>query len=243
MENRLDHFDEFVEILSTYKVSDEGKEMLKRAKLACLVGPTSAGRNTLINGLLKTGEYHQIISDTTRNIRVNDGKLEQNGVEYWFKTEEDVLSDLKAGLFLEAALIHNQQVSGTSLRELKKATNQDKVAINEIQIDGMRNIIGLKPDAKAFFVVPPGFRVWMERLEKRGILSEDEKQKRLSSALKEFEAALNCDYYTFVVNDNLEVAMDQIHKHAIEGEVDPENDRLGREVTQHLLRKTKERLR
>lgn len=238
MSNKLDHLDEFKEVLADYKVSEAGQNILKTTNLAIFVGPTSAGRNTLINKLLRTGEYHYIISDTTRSPRENDGVMEQNGVEYWFKSEEEVLGGLKSGEYLEAAIIHGQQVSGMSLRELEKARDEGKVAINEIEVTGADNVMKIKPDTNAFFVVPPNFAVWMDRLKKRGKLPESEIKRRLESAVKEYTAALERSYYIFVINDNLDDALAQIHKHAILNESDPEHDALGRRVTERLLEDT-----
>lgn len=238
MINHLEHLEEFRDILADYHISDVGKKILTNTPLALLVGPTSAGRNTIINALTKTGHYHQIVSDTTRHPRENNGILEQNGVEYWFRSEQDILADLKAGKFLEAAIIHNQQVSGMSLRELERAKNEQKVAVNEIEIVGMQNIIEAKPDAFALFVVPPSFAVWMQRMDDRGVLPMPEKIRRLESALNEFEAALTHDYYIYIVNEEFHHSVERIHSRIFEGRHDPVHQASGGEVIERLLIET-----
>lgn len=243
MVNELDHLEAFRDILKEYRISSAGKRILARTRLALLVGPTSAGRNTIINELIKSGKYHAIISDTTRRPRVNNGIPEQNGREYWFRDEKDVLADLRAGRFLEAAVIHDQQVSGISLRELERAQQDDKVAITEIEIVGMHNIHQLKPDAFAFFVAPPSFTVWMERMSRRGKMPEVEKIRRLKSAVKEFEAALTSDFYTYIVNDNFEHSVERIHRYVLEGEPDPQQQALDRAIIEKLLIDTQAYLR
>src|SRR4051812_45219052 len=110
--NELKHKDDFEKVLAGCQLSDGAKQTLAQTKLLLLVGPSSSGRNTIINELVAEGGYHYIVSDTTRQPRVNNGVLEQDGREYWFRTEEDILADLQAGNFLEAAIIHDQQVSG-----------------------------------------------------------------------------------------------------------------------------------
>src|SRR5438309_1023704 len=117
----LQHYTEFKAVLDKYHVSDAAKTKLEGLKLVLMLAPTSGGRNTIIKRQLQTGNYYYIVSDTTRPPRVNDGALEQNGNEYWFRTEDEILADLKTGSFLEAELIHDQQVSGISIRELEKA--------------------------------------------------------------------------------------------------------------------------
>jgi guanylate kinase len=175
-------------------VSEAAKQIMKNTKLVLLVGPTSSGRNTIINELLKSGEYHYIISDTTRQPRVNNGLLEQNGREYWFRSEEEVLEDLRKGEFLEAAIIHNQQVSGIT-------SEDNKVAINEIETVGADNIHKINPGAMFFFIVPPSVDEWLVRMRARGELPPAEIRRRLESAVHEMATALERDFYCFVVND------------------------------------------
>jgi guanylate kinase len=238
MENKLARLQEFQDILAEYHISSAGKTILVDTTLVLLVGPSSSGRNTIINALVDTGHYHQIVSDTTRHPRTNNGIPEQDGVEYWFRTEQEVLTELREGKFLEAAIIHDQQVSGISLRELAKAQEKDLVAVNEIETIGAHNIIVAKPDAFVFFIVPPSFAVWMERMDGRGTLSPAEKQRRLKSSLTEFEDALTNDYYIYIVNEDFHHSVERIHRRVVEGEHDPLHQEHGRAVIEKLLVET-----
>jgi guanylate kinase len=233
--NELKHIAEWRSVLAGYTLSESAKACLQGTRLVLLVGPSSSGRNTIINELLKTGKYHFIVSDTTRQPRVNNGVLEQNGREYWFRTEEDLLNDLRKGEFLEAAIIHNQQVSGNSIREIEKARQAHKIAINEVQIDGADNIHQMKPDTTIIFVTPPTFKVWMERFQRRGALPQDEIRRRVESAVTEFAAALEHSYYTFVINDTLEQSVADIDALATTAKPDPVKDAAGRQAVQQLL--------
>jgi guanylate kinase len=240
--NQLLHIDEFRDILSHYRLSDEAKAVLQDLRLVLMVGPTSSGRNTIIRELVKTGHYHFIVSDTTRKPRSNDGVMEQSGVEYWFRSEEEMLADLRQGMFLEAAIIHNQQVSGMSIRELAKARETHKIAIDEVEIAGAGNTYIAKPDTIIIFSVPPGFDTWMQRLQNRGKLPNDEIQRRLESACEEFEAALTHEYYHFVINDKIDETVATIEAMAQRGEFNAEQERVAREMVKDLYRKTKDYL-
>ncbi len=208
--NELKRIDDFRKVLADYGLSESAKSTLQQIKLVLLVGPTSAGRNTIIEELLRTGKYHYIVSDTTRQKRMNNGQMEQDGREYWFRTEEDLLNDLQQGEFLEAAIIHNQQVSGISMRELNAAQQEGKIAINEIEIVGADNIYRAKPDTTFIFVIPPSFDEWLRRMQGRGKLPADEIRRRLESACLEFEAALQHSYYNIVVNEDFTATTQQI---------------------------------
>src|SRR5581483_619054 len=141
-----EHYQQFKDILGQYKLSSRAKNATKNIKLVLLLAPTSGGKNTIIRHQLATGRYYFIVSDTTRPPRKNDGIMEISGREYWFRTEKEMLKDLKAGELLEAEIIHNQQVSGISIRELEKAQKQGKIAITDIELMGAHNIRTVKPD-------------------------------------------------------------------------------------------------
>lgn len=237
--NKLRHLAEFQSALKDYHLSDAAMQTLTQTKLVVLVGPTSAGRNTIINELVKTGDYVHIVSDTTRAVREKDGvPIEQNGREYWFRDEEDVLADLRNGEYMEAAIIHNQQVSGCNIRELEVARKANKIAIKDIEPSGAQTVHDLNSDTIVVFVTPPSFEVWMSRLRGRGTLPEDEVRRRLESASKEFAVALEHDYYTFVVNDSFEDAVADVHAIATTGEYDPAKKEFARRIVEQLYQDT-----
>jgi guanylate kinase len=241
--NQLTRLDEFKTILSDYKLSDDAQKLLTDMTLVLLVGPSSAGRNTIINKLVESGSYHSIVSDTTRLPRVNNGIPEENGREYWFRAEADILHDLQNGQFLEAAIIHEQQVSGISMRELATAAKQGKIAINEIEVVGADNIHATKPDTLFLFVLPPSFDEWMVRMQTRGTLPAEEIRRRLSSAVNEITIALQRDYYHFVVNDTFAHTAERINKMSLQHIQQTEADQAaGRKVAQQLLADTQEYL-
>lgn len=233
--NKLVHLQEFQQILNDYHVSDAGSALSSSAPLVVLVAITAAGRNTIINELVKSGNYHFVVSDTTRRPRKNDGVMEQDGVEYWFRSEEDLLADLKAGLFLEAAIIHGQQVSGVSLRELEAARDEHKTAITEIDVQGAQNIMNSNPEALLpIFIVPPSYQDWIDRWTKRGVITDEEKRRRMASARDELATALANDKYLFVINDQLDQAVRGVDK-IVRGVSDKDKDAAGRRAAQDIL--------
>ena len=240
--NKLLHIDEFREALDNYQMSEAAKKTLEDLQLVLMVGPTSSGRNTIIRELVKTGAYHFIVSDTTREPRINDGVPEQDGVEYWFRKEEDLLHDIKNGEFLEAAIIHNQPVSGISIRELAKARKSSKIAIDEVEIHGADNTHRAKPDTTIIFSVPPGFKKWMQRLHKRGALREDEVRRRLESACLEFDAGLTHDYYRFIITDDIDETVAVVDGMVRLGHRDPDQEAKARDLVKKLYHQTRDYL-
>jgi guanylate kinase len=234
--NELKQIDAFRTVLKNYQLSQHAKDTLAGTKLVLLVGPTSSGRNTIINRLLETGTYHYVVSDTTRQLRVKDGvPIEKDGREYWFRPETDVLRDLQNGEFLEAAVIHDQQVSGISIREIEKAHQAGQVAITDIEPVGAATIHKLKPEVQIIFVVPPNCTEWLQRFRSRSDLPEDEVRRRLAAARSEILTALANDYYLFAINDDVAEATQAVDDIVRTGDAEPEEQLNAKLVAKQLL--------
>jgi guanylate kinase len=238
--NELKHFSQFRSLLQNYQPSESAKETLKHLRFVALVAPTSAGRNTIIRSLEKTGKYYFIVSDTTRSPRVNDGKLEQDGSVYWFRSEEDILNDLKQGKFLEAEIIHNQQVSGVSIRELQKARQENKIAITDMDIGGIHNVMKAKADTIAILVLPPSFKEWQRRIAERGKMTDEELVRRLQTAERIFTTALGSKELIFVINNDLSKASKQIEEMVDSGQIDTSGQSQARALVAELKRDTQQ---
>ena len=207
---------------------------MKNVKLVLLVAPSAGGRNTLINKLLTTGRYNFIVSDTTRHPRENNGILEQNGREYWFRSEEEVLDDLKNGEFLEAEIIHSQQVSGISMRELERAAHENKISVTDIDIGGLKKIIKAKPDVIAILVLPPSFEEWQRRLNSRGQLYGDEYRRRMQTAVNILTDALTNKDLVIIISDVVEQSAKQVDD-IVHGKIDLGIQKKGHELVENLL--------
>jgi len=224
----------FREILKDYRPSDEAKRLLADMRLVILQGISGSGRNTIIDYLVGAGTFHQIISDTTRPPKLRNGEMERDGVQYYFRSEQEMLDDLRAGMFLEAELIHDQQVSGISIRELSRAVASGQVPINEVAREGVLNIRAAKPDTMFFFVVPPSYEAWLDRLTKREVMSDEELANRKRSAVHEIEAAFEAPDFHFIVNDEVAHAAAVVQSVANGGE-DIIEDQQGRRVAEAIL--------
>ena len=232
--NTLQHADDFIKILSSYEMSTDSKALLAQTKFVMLSAISASGRNTIIEELLKTDQFYPVVSDTTREKRINDGIEEESGKQYWFRSEDEVLERLNQGKYIEAALIHDQQVSGLSIEEFEKAAQAGKIAISDLEVQGVDVIMKASPTSIPIFVVPPSYDEWMKRWVKRGVITETEKQHRLESARKELHTALHTDYYHFVINDALpEVVQDIIDIANNKGSKDKEL--AARNVAEKLL--------
>lgn len=232
--NQLVHAAEFREALRRYQPSEAVENILRTIRLLLFVAPTATGRDTIIKELLKTGHYYSLITNTTRQPRINNGIPEQHGREYWFRTEEEMLTMLAGGELVGTAIIHNQQVSGIGRDQLIGAQVDGKIAMTDIDVVGANLIHALKPDTTVLFMVPLSFDIWMERLHLRGFMTPDELERRMESAQRELGTALKSDYFRFILNDTLEGTIAEIDNLVMNGQYDPFKERSVREIAQNL---------
>jgi len=217
--------------VESYGMSESSRAILAKSPVVIMVSITGGGKNTIIDRLLETNKYHYVISHTTRPPRENDGELEQNGVNYWFVSEEEMLVKLSDGDFIEAKWVHESYVYGTSVDELKHAQESGKIPLLEIDVQGVEEIMSAKPDTRAIFIVPPDYDTWMQRLTDRGDIVDDELQKRIHTAQKELRTALSSSFFQFLVNDDINDAVTTAEK-LIAGASTSDN---GRQIAEELL--------
>ncbi len=232
---------EFEAVLSEYEVSDRVKKILASTPCVVLSGVAGGGRNTVIKYLVDQYSYGFIVSDTTRPPKLRDGQMEQEGVNYYFRNEEDLLQDLKNGEFVEAELIHNQQVSGTSIREVQRIIAMGKTPILDCEFGGANAIAEAKPDAVIIGLLPPSYDEWMRRLAGREEMHSDELRNRLMTAETVLQNMLSKPYFRFVVNDTVENCAESINAIVNHSETH-QNSESARIIAGDLLNRVKETL-
>jgi guanylate kinase len=232
----------FQEALKNYEVSPHGKEVLNKTPFVALSGIAGGGRNTVIRVLVETGKYIFAVSDTTRPPKVRDGRLEVDGVDYYFRDEAAMLQDIQSGEFIEAEIIHNQQVSGTSIREIERTIATGKIPIHDFEYGGIKNVVKAKPDAVIIGLVPPNYDEWIRRLYNREPLHDQEFLNRLVTAEKVLENMLAHPYFKLLVNDSTEECTEQLRRIVEDGNYTDEEHARGRRVVEGLLEAVKKGL-
>lgn len=224
-------------LLKIYKPSEETIELVRKTPIVLLVGISGAGKDTIKKKLLETGKYCEFISHTTRQPRMNHGVMERDGVEYHFISLEEAKRMLDAGEYVEAKL-YGDRVYGTSVAEVRKANEAGKIALNDIEVQGVTEYKAISDNVKAVFIVPPTYEEWRRRLMYRygddGPDPEDIK-KRTQIAIEELEHALKIDYYHFIINDELERAVQVIDEIAHGNDTFNDKDAWARDQAVKLL--------
>lgn len=229
--------DQLKQKLANYKVPAHAVELIKNSKVTFLVGVTAAGKDTILHKLLESGQYHHIVSHTTRLPRRNHGILEQDGVEYHFidlPTAEIMLED---GGFIEAKMFSGN-VYGTSVAEIQMAHDEGKIAVTDIEVQGVAEYRAVADNVIPIFLLPPDFETWQERLKRRYGESEidpADMKKRLATAKIELEEALQKDYFEYVVNNDLDTTV-RIVDEIAHGNFSREKNAQAKEVAKNLLK-------
>lgn len=227
---------QLIDLLNSYTVPPKAAELLQRAKVVFLVGISGAGKNTILRELLKTGKYKLVVSHTTRKPRKNHGVLEQDGREYHFIDEPEARRMLENDEFIEAKL-YSGNLYGTSLKEIADAYHEGKIAISDIEVQGVAEYMAVSPQVKPIFILPPDFQTWRLRLRDRykGLNYDwKEIEKRLETAKVELQEALGKNYFEFVINDDLARAVMAVDKIA-HGHLSPTKNEHARALARHLL--------
>lgn len=195
--------------------------------LLTVSGPAGVGKDTLIR---ETG-YNRVIGDTSREPRENDGTMEQDGVEYHFMQGREVLRAMKAGKFVQAKLVH-----GNFYGSRGEYYSTDGVAVIDVVPETARELRDMKKFGSivGVYVVAPSHDTWIQRLDGRGEIAPEDRQKRIREAHTSLTQGLNDDELQFILNDEIANAVDTL-KNVAEGRENPSLEKYARNLGRRML--------
>lgn len=190
--------------------------MFQKPLLIIVSAPSGAGKSTLCNKLLKDfPELLYSVSCTTRKPR----GAEQDGVAYYFLSDDEFLKKIENSEFLEHAVVHGNRY-GTLRKTVEDALKEGKSLIMDIDVEGasqVRRTINelaegsiLKEGFVDIFITIPSIEELEARLIKRGEDALETIKKRINNA--KGEIARSNEYKHIVVNNDLETAYAEFKK-------------------------------
>jgi guanylate kinase len=189
-----------------------------------LSAPSGAGKTTVVHGLVESLEDVRFsVSFTTRSPR----PIEQEGVDYYFVSEDVFLAKKERGEFLEWAEVHGK-LYGTGRTETENVCADGVDILLDVDVQGAEQVKRSKPDSVSVFMLPPSFEELKRRIRHRGLDDPDVIEDRLRTARNEAELYRNYDY--IIINEDIYrsvellraiVFAERARSHLLEGLVKP----------------------
>ena len=175
--------------------------------LLVVSGPSGVGKTTIVHEVIRRlgGEFS--VSATTRACT----ERERDGVDYHFVDEATIQRWIDEHRFLEYAQVFGRSWYGTLRSQVEHALELGKLIVLDIDVQGARDVKQRMPEAFCVFILPPDEQTLLKRLRARGREDEAAIERRFAEAKTEIEFARQPGVYdAFVVNDDLELAIDAL---------------------------------
>ena len=176
----------------------------KQGALIVISGPSGAGKDTIVNEVVKEINAKVSVSMTTREKR----KGEEEGKDYFFVTKEHFLEQIDKGNLLEFANVHGDNYYGTPKDEVEKNLKNGIDVILVIDIQGALKVKAQTDEAIFIFIMPPSMRELKNRLINRGTETKEQLIQRFKDAYQEINEVTKYNYV--VINDNLNDAVKKV---------------------------------
>lgn len=178
-------------------------------KVVIVSAPSGAGKTTLVKHLLHQPHLNLAfsVSACTRAPRPH----ELHGRDYYFLSVTEFREKIANQQFLEYEEVYPDNYYGTLKTEVERLFAIGKNVIFDVDVIGGLNIKKyFGTQALALFVSPPDLNTLKQRLINRQSDSEEKIKMRLEKA--EYEMSFATQFDKILINDNLQVALDEIEK-------------------------------
>jgi guanylate kinase len=167
--------------------------------------PSGGGKTTIRNQLLRCDRrFGFSVTCTTRPARPG----EVNGRDYHFVTPGKFESLRRTGKLLEWAQVHGNMY-GTPVSSVAGVLRRGLIPVMTIDGEGAVSVKKIFPEAVTVFLLPPGLKTLVRRLQKRREPTANIRV-RLQTAKKEIKEASSFEY--LVTNDKLDEAVRDIRE-------------------------------
>jgi len=176
--------------------------------LFILVGPSGAGKNTLMKRVQEQlGDLPQLATATTRAKRQG----EQEGREHRFVSRAEFQRLIDTGALIEHQPVHGGDLYGAPRKTVEDALDAGRDLVADIEFLGASQIREAYPQNTVLvFVTPSNLDILAERIRQRGNITPEALADRLERAKFEMTFAPECDY--LILNDIVEPAAEHLRQ-------------------------------
>lgn len=178
--------------------------MQRNGVVLVVCAASGTGKTTLVKRLLNEfPSFAYSVSCTTRAPR--EGEID--GKDYHFLSQEEFCERRNQGYFAEWAEVYGN-LYGTPLPPILDMLSHGKDVLFEIDVQGAAQLRLTLNEPCCVFILPPSMHELEKRLRNRASDDEDTIQRRLNNAAAEIREAHW--FNTWIVNDDLDKAYDQL---------------------------------
>ncbi len=172
-----------------------------KGEIIVVSAPSGAGKTSIVKQILK--QYPEIVfsvSATTRPKRA----VENDGVEYYFITENEFIEKIENDEFVEWEKFYDYYY-GTFKKTIDNCINEKKTILLELDVKGSLALKTIYPEAHLIYIMPPSYEELIKRLKGRQTENSEDFKKRVERAKMELSLKDQFDY--IIENKDLEIAI------------------------------------
>lgn len=177
--------------------------------LFVISGPSGVGKDTILKKLKDRDSVSRHFVVTVKSRKPRPG--EQDGIDYFFVTDQEFAERLAQDDFLETAEVYGQW-SGTPRSQVVNALAAGKDVILKVDVQGTRSVRARMPSAVTIFVEPESLDALHEQLVNRKTENDDELNRRWAAVQEEMKASGEFNYRVQNPFGNPEKAVDDIER-------------------------------
>jgi guanylate kinase len=163
--------------------------------LIVISGPSGVGKDSVLEVMKARGlPFHFVITATTRPPRPD----EENGVDYFFLSQNEFARMINEGELLEYALVY-KDYKGIPKSQVREALASGKNVIMRIDVQGAETIRELVKDALLIFLTPQNDDELINRLKNRDTETKESLELRIATTRQEYKKIDLFDYVVVVV--------------------------------------------
>lgn len=177
-----------------------------KKRILIVASPSGGGKSTFIHKAINEfSELFDIVTYTTRQMRTG----ESQGNPYFFISDQEFKERIEQSFFVEWAKVHTHYY-GTARNSIEDCCTQGKVAIMDLDIQGVTTLVKVYPEAETVFLLPPSIDELRRRVLSRDKTPPKDLEIRMKTAQKEIAAANQFKHQ--IINDNFTIAYSQFKK-------------------------------